>query len=59
MSVNLTSLTMLLFVIGEEVIQGILWCFTILLLLLSSQNKHRTVSDNSDTQRKTPHSETH
>lgn len=43
MSINLTSLTMLLFIIGEEVIQGILWCFTILLLLLRLQKKHRAV----------------
>lgn len=50
MSIDLTSLTMLLFIIGEEVIQGILWCFTILLLLLRLENVHRAVfSNNSDT----------
>lgn len=50
MSIDLTSLTMLLFIIGEEVIQGILWCFTILLLLLRLENEHRAVfSNNSDT----------
>lgn len=49
MSINPTSLTMLLFIIREEVIQGIFWCFTILLLLLRLQNKYRTVfSHNSD-----------
>lgn len=38
---TLTSLTMLLFIVGEEVIQGILWCFTILLLLLRRQKTIR------------------
>lgn len=32
--VVLTSLAMLLFVVGEQVVQGVLLCFFVLLLLL-------------------------
>lgn len=38
-TVVLTSLAMLLLVIGEEVVQGVLWCFSVLLLLLRGENK--------------------
>lgn len=30
----LTSLTVLLLIIGKEIIQGVLWCLSVLLLLL-------------------------
>lgn len=30
----LTSLTVLLLIVGEEIIQGVLWCLSVLLLLL-------------------------
>lgn len=35
----LTSLTMLLLIIGKEIIQGVLWCLSVLLLLLRSQKR--------------------
>lgn len=35
----LTSLTLLLFIVGEEVIQVVLWCLFVFLLLLMEQNK--------------------